>query len=60
MIPYKQLSLGDIFSDCQNILENDKPEFLSLLESHIALMKLFHFLLKIIFMHLRVESTNIL
>jgi len=32
MIPYKQLSLEDIFSDCK---ENDKPKFLSLLESHI-------------------------
>lgn len=37
MIPYKQLSLGDIFSNCQTISDNDKPEFLSLLESHIDL-----------------------
>jgi len=37
MIPHKQLSLGDIYSDCQNIFENDKPEFLSLLEQHIDL-----------------------
>ena len=35
MIPYKQLSLADIFSDCQNKFENDKPVFLSLLENHI-------------------------
>lgn len=35
MIPYKQLSLTDIFSDCQNKFENDKPAFLSLLETHI-------------------------
>ena len=35
MIPYKQLSLADIFSDCQEKFENDKPVFLSLLESHI-------------------------
>lgn len=35
MIPYKQLSLADIFSDCQEKFENDKPEFLSLLETHI-------------------------
>lgn len=35
MIPYKQLSLTDIFSDCQNKFENDKPAFLSLLENHI-------------------------
>ena len=35
MIPYKQLSLADIFADCQDKLENDKPAFLSLLETHI-------------------------
>ena len=35
MIPYKQLSLADIFSDCQEKFENDKPAFLSLLETHI-------------------------
>lgn len=37
MITHKQLSLEDIFTDCQNIFENDKPEFLSLLEQHINL-----------------------
>lgn len=37
MIPYKQLSLVDIFSDCQEKFENDKPAFLSLLEQHIDL-----------------------
>ena len=37
MIPYKQLSLTDIFQDCQNKFENDKPAFLSLLEQHIDL-----------------------
>src|SRR5699024_12580876 len=35
MIPYKQLSLADIFSDCQEKFETDKPAFLSLLETHI-------------------------
>ena len=35
MIAYKQLSLADIFSDCQEKFENDKPAFLSLLETHI-------------------------
>jgi len=35
MIPYKQLSLANIYSDCQDIFENDKPEFLTLLENHI-------------------------
>ncbi len=37
MIPYKQLSLADIFQDCQEIFNNDKPAFLSLLENHIDL-----------------------
>ena len=35
MIPHKQLSLADIFSDCQEKFDNDKPAFLSLLETHI-------------------------
>lgn len=35
MKPYKQLSLADIFTDCQNKFNEDKPAFLSLLESHI-------------------------
>lgn len=37
MISYKQLSLADIFEDCQNIFEDDKPQFLVLLEQHINL-----------------------
>ena len=40
MIPYKQLSLADIFSDCQEKFENDKPAFLSLLETHIDIDKI--------------------
>lgn len=40
MIPYKQLSLSDIFTDCQDKFENDKPAFLSLLETHIDLDEL--------------------
>lgn len=37
MIPYNQLSLADIFSDCQDIYKSDKPRFLSLLQQHIDL-----------------------
>jgi len=37
MIPYKQLSLADIYCECENIYENDKPKFLTLLEEHINL-----------------------
>ncbi len=37
MIPYKQLSLADIFTDCQNKFHNDKYEFLSILDETINL-----------------------
>ena len=37
MIPYKQLSLADIFSDCKEKFENDKCQFISLLENTINL-----------------------
>jgi hypothetical protein len=37
MIPYKQLKLADIFEECQEILDSDKPRFLTLLENHIDL-----------------------
>ena len=35
MITHKQLSLADIFEDCQDKFNNDKPAFLSLLEKHV-------------------------
>lgn len=37
MIPYKQLSMEDIFQDCQDKFNNGKPAFLFLLEQHINL-----------------------
>jgi len=37
MIPQKQLSLADIFEDCKNIYDSDKPQFLTLLKNHIDL-----------------------
>ena len=37
MIPYKQLSLIDIYSDCTIFFDSDKPKFLSLLEDTINL-----------------------
>lgn len=37
IIPCNQLSLADVFSNCQDIYESDKPEFLSLLQSNIDL-----------------------
>lgn len=35
MITYKQLSLADIFTDCQNKFDNDKYGFLTLLDETI-------------------------
>ena len=60
MIPYKQLSLADIFSDCHEKFENDKPAFLSLLETHIDIDELIPISLEIISMHRRAEPVNTL
>ena len=40
MITQNQLTLADIFEDCQEIFESDKPKFLTLLENHIDLDKI--------------------
>ena len=40
MITQKQLTLTDIFEDCQEIFESDKSQFLTLLENHIDLDKI--------------------
>ena len=37
MITYKQLTLAEIFEDCQNNFDNDKCRFLSLLDEAINL-----------------------
>ena len=37
MIPRNQLELADVFSECKDIFESDKPQFLSSLEEHIDL-----------------------
>ena len=37
MITYKQLTLAVIFEDCQNKFDNDKYQFLSLLDEAINL-----------------------
>ena len=37
MIQHKQLSLSDLCNECANLLDEDTPAFLSLLESHIDL-----------------------
>ena len=38
MIPYKQLALAEVFEDCQNKFDNDKYQFLSLLDQTINLL----------------------
>lgn len=43
MIPHNQLSLADIFSDCQEKFDNDKYEFLALLENTINLYEFIPF-----------------
>ena len=37
MITYKQLTFAEIFEDCQNKFDNDKYQFLSLLDEAIDL-----------------------
>ena len=37
MIAQVQLELKDIFEECQKCFEDDKPEFLKMLEQHIDL-----------------------
>ena len=37
MIPHKQLTLAEVFDDCQNKFDNDKYQFLQLLDEAINL-----------------------
>ena len=60
MITYNQLSLADIFSDCQEIYDSDKPQFLSLLQQHIDLDEMSLLPSGSISMHQRAEPVNTL
>lgn len=40
MITHNQLSMADVFSDCQEILDFDKPHFLDLLDNYINLSEI--------------------
>lgn len=40
MITHNQLSMADVFSDCQEILDFDKPNFLDLLDNYINLSEI--------------------
>ena len=48
MIPYKQLTLAEVFEDCQNKFDNDKYQFLSLLDQTINLDERPDILLKLL------------
>ena len=43
MITHKQLTLADVFENCQDIFDSDKPQFLSLLENYIDLDEIIPF-----------------
>ena len=60
IIPCNQLSLSDVFSDCQDIYDSDKPEFLSLLQSNIDLDEIIPDSFRNHFMHQRVVPVNTL
>ena len=60
MISQKQLSLADIFEDCKDIFESDKPQFLTLLENHIDLDEIIPISFTIITMQPPAEIANIL
>ena len=60
MVLYNQLSLADIFQDCQEKIENDKPAFLSLFEHHIDIDELISISFRNHFMHQRAEPVNTL
>ena len=43
MITHKQLSLAEVFEDCQNKFDNDKYQFLSLLDEIVPVSFVTHF-----------------
>ena len=58
MITYKQLTLAEIFEDCQNKFDNDKYQFLSLLDEAINLDEIL-FLLSLTFTPALEDLANI-
>lgn len=42
MIPHRQLTLAEVFDDCQNKFDNDKYQFLTLLDQTIPLDEIVH------------------
>lgn len=49
MITHKQLTLAEVFEDCQNKFDNDKYQFLSLLDEAINLDEIVPVFLFLIF-----------
>ena len=58
MITYKQLTLAEIFEDCQNNFGNDKCRFLSLLDEAINLDKIVPVSLSLIDFIVYIQTTN--
>ena len=58
MITYKQLTLAEIFENCQNKFDNDKYQFLSLLDEAINLDEIL-FLLSLTFTPALEDLANI-
>ena len=56
MITYKQLTLAEIFEDCQNKFSNDKCQFLTLFDEAINLDEIV--LLSVIFTHIPEDLAN--
>lgn len=59
MIPYKHLTLAEVFEDCQNKFDNDKYHFFLYLTKPLIWMKLFLFLLLLIFTLLQEDLVSI-
>ncbi len=59
MITYKQLTLAEIFEDCQNKFDNDKYQFLSLLDEAIDLDEIIPVSLFLIFTPVPEDLANI-
>ncbi len=59
MIPYKQLTLAEVFEDCQNKFDNDKYQFLSLLDQTINLDEIVPVSLLLIFTLLQEDLVSI-
>ena len=58
MITHKQLTLAEVFEDCQNKFDNDKYQFLSLLDEAINLDEIVPVSLSLIDFIVYIQTTN--